>query len=118
VSWLRLDDGFAEHPKIVELTDRELRIWLRTLCYCSRAQDPSIDRFTLETVPGLTPNFVSKLVSLRLVDPIENGHEIHDWIKYQPKDKTGAERQARWRGRRNGKAPNHAKSPSYDEPEP
>jgi hypothetical protein len=104
MSWLRLDDGFAEHPKIASLTDRELRIWMRTLCYCARQQDPSIDSLAIKEVRGLTPTLVSKLEGLSLLDRVGITHEIHDWIAYQPKDKTGAERQARYRARRHGQA--------------
>ena len=29
MSWLRIDDGFAAHPKIAALSDKDLRVWLR-----------------------------------------------------------------------------------------
>lgn len=119
MSWVRLDDGFAEHPKIVSLTDREFRLWVALLCYCARQEDPTVDRLTARAVRGLTPRLIAKLESIGLLDLVENRpendptfdsvsltkttkntYEIHDWIHYQPKDKTGAERQARYRSRR------------------
>lgn len=102
MAWLRIDDGFAVHPKIAALTDRELRVWLRLLCYCSRHSDPSVDAVTKQEVVGLTSAAIRKFAELELLDPAGTDYEVHDWALYQPKDLTGAERQARWRSRRNG----------------
>src|SRR4051794_24106180 len=35
MAWLRLDDGFAGRPAIVNLTDREFRLFIRLLCHCA-----------------------------------------------------------------------------------
>lgn len=109
MSWVRLDDSFVEHPKIAQLTDREFRIWLTVLCYCGRQEDPTVDRLTMRSVRGLTPKFVAKLMALSLLDEGKNSYEIHNWTRYQPKDKTSAERQARYRSRRD----KQAKTPRY-----
>jgi len=103
MAWLRIDDGFASHPKIATLSDRELRVWLRLLCYCAKTRDPSVDDVTRREVPGMTGKNVDRFVTLGLLDVVEHGIEIHDWLHYLPKDATNAERQARWRARRNGK---------------
>lgn len=102
MAWLRLDDGFASHPKIAALTDRELRVWLRVLCYCGSHQDPTVDEIVRREVPGLNVRTVLRYVELELLDPSGADFEVHDWPQYQPKDSTGAERQARWRARRYG----------------
>lgn len=36
MSWVRLDDGFADHPKIAALDDRAFRIHIWALCYSAR----------------------------------------------------------------------------------
>lgn len=105
MAWLRVDDRFASHPKVAQLSDKEFRVWMRTLCFCAAYQDPSVDRIALSEVTGLTKAMVMKFSDLGLLDPSDVGHEIHDWQHYQPKDATGAERQAKWRARnasRNG----------------
>jgi hypothetical protein len=99
MSWLRLDDGFATNPKIAALSDRELRVWLRVLCYCAQLQDPTVDRVTIREVSGLTLRVISKLIDVGLLDESGSDYEVHDWAFYQPKDKTGADRQAKWRAR-------------------
>jgi hypothetical protein len=101
LSWLRIDDGFASNPKIAALSDRELRIWLRTLCYCAKVKDPTVDSVVLKEVSGLTPKTVGRFAELHLLDVSGHEHEVHDWLKYLPKDSTNAERQANWRARRN-----------------
>ncbi len=34
--WLKIDDGFAEHRKIVGLNDRAFRLHVVALVYCAR----------------------------------------------------------------------------------
>ena len=109
MSWLRIDDRFASHPKVAQLSDKEFRVWMRTLCYCACYQDPTVDHVALGEVPGLTRKVAMRFAELELLDTSDAGFEVHDWAMYAPKDATGAERQARWRarngsrnGRRNG----------------
>lgn len=101
MSWLKLDDGFASHPKINALTDREFRVWMRVLCWCARYKTGEI-KGAIHEIPGLK-QALPKLFSTGLIEG-ENGMvEVHDWAHYQPKDPTGAERQARFRnGESNG----------------
>ncbi len=99
MSWLRIDDNFTANAKISELTDAQLRVWLRTLCYCARANDPSVDSVTIREVSGLTSTRCRTFATLRLLDKIGEAHEVHDWLTYRPKDTTNADRQARWRAR-------------------
>lgn len=103
MSWVRLDDGFTNHPKIVRLTDQQFRVWVKVLCYCAAAGDPTVDRFTVREVPGLTWNRIKVFFSFGLLDSSahdpERVYEVHDYEKYLPKDVTNAERQARWRAR-------------------
>ena len=103
MTWLRIDDGFAAHPKIGKLSDRDFRIWVRVLCHCARYEDPTVDEATMGEVRDLTEARVARFTELGLLDPSGAALEIHDWVKYLPKDKTSAERQANWRARRNGR---------------
>lgn len=100
MTWLRMDDGFAANKKVVQLTDKQFRVWVRTLCYCAAQQDPTIDKYTMGEVKGLTGAVLLRLEHLELVDREGKDWVVHDWLKYQPKDATGSERQAAWRARR------------------
>jgi hypothetical protein len=99
MAWLRIDDGFASHPKLAALTDKQFRVWMRLLCYCAKHRDPSVDEVARREVPGLDFRAISRFSSLGLLDPQGEEWEIHDWITYLPKDATNAARQARWRSR-------------------
>lgn len=114
MSWLRLDDNFASNPKIAALTDRELRVWMRVLCYCAQHQDPTVDRVVLNEVSGLGRSTLARFCELNLLDQSGADYEVHDWVHYQPKDSTGAERQARWRARRNAKRNGESNGESND----
>lgn len=115
MSWLRLDDGFAGHPKIAALSDGEFRVWLRLLCYCGKVHDPTVDSVAIREVKGLTSRKISRYFDLELLDKSGTDFEVHDWPIYQPKDATGAERQARWRARRNASRNGPRNGPDRDE---
>jgi hypothetical protein len=100
MSWLRIDDGFTANGKIAQLTDNEFRCWMRLLCHCAKVKDPTVDKATIQEVPGLTSKRVDRFTGLELLDEIGKMHEVHDWAKFLPKDETAAERQARWRARK------------------
>jgi hypothetical protein len=100
MTWLRIDDGFTANGKIAQLTDNEFRCWMRLLCHCAKVKDPTVDKATIQEVPGLTSRRVGRLIELQLLDKIGEMAEVHDWAKFLPKDETSAERQARWRARK------------------
>lgn len=102
MSWLRIDDGFSDHPKIGVLTDSEFRVWIRTLCYCARYRDPTVDDATIAAVSGLNSRRIRRFFDLNLLQREGDGFVVHDWDTYAPKDPTGAARQAKWRANRNG----------------
>jgi hypothetical protein len=82
VSWLRIDDGFTSHRKIAQLTDSEFRCWMRLLCHCAHAKDWVVTDATLGEVAKLTKARVGRFAELGLLDPVEVGYEVHDWILY------------------------------------
>ena len=106
MAWLRIDDAFDTHPKIVALgTDQKRWTWTRILVYTTRHRTPRIPAGIADVVPRATRSFLAECIELGLVDVNEYGEmEVHDWARYQPGvDRTNAERQARYRERhRNG----------------
>jgi hypothetical protein len=101
VSWLRLDDKFAEHPKVVALTDREFRLHVKVMCYCARYQTggripPKIG----SELAGITPRFRARMTSLGLWESDPDGTlKVHDFDSWNPGDPHGAERAKRYRDR-------------------
>lgn len=97
--WLRIDDGFTRNSKIAQLTDSEFRVWMRLLCHCAGSRDPSVDGVSQREVSGLTRARIQRFADLGLIDRENASYLVHDWLLYQPKDATNAERQARWRAK-------------------
>src|SRR3954451_6172806 len=105
MAWLRLDDGFAGSPAIVNLTDREFRLFIRLLCHCSRYSRSIVDEAPRREVRGLRSRSLARFATLGLLSEIRpNTYEVRDWALFRPGDPTAAERQARPRARAEGLA--------------
>ena len=101
MSWLRLDDKFAHHPKVAGLTDREFRVHIEAMLYCAEyATAGAIPSSALRLVKA-TPRVVQRLVDSGLWESNGSGLVVHHFSEYNPKDPSNAERQARWRRKRN-----------------
>ncbi len=102
MSWLRIDDGFAAHPKVTALNLRDRWTWMAVLCYCARYRtDGWLPPNIGEHIGGARNGFVKRCAALDLLDEHAGEYRVHDWENYAPKDPTSAERQARWRANHN-----------------
>lgn len=101
MSWVKLDDSFAEHPKILALTDREAMVHIRALCYAGRRREPHIPAAALRLL-NATPKIAGELVRVGLWDVNGDGWVIHDWEAYQARPMTNSERQTEYRRRHRG----------------
>ena len=111
--WVKLDDGFATHPKVIGLRDRTFRVHVAALCYASQhLTDGRIPGAALKTI-GATWTAVAELVTAGLWEPTgpDGSHQIHDWSDYQRTAaqvahwrQTGQERAARSRERNNNRS--------------
>lgn len=114
MSWLRLDDRFAEHGKLMKLARKDRWTWIELLCYCSRHQNGNIPKRIREILHHVTPVFLDQCIAAGLVERDEQGGlAVHDWAKYNPADPTGAERASRYRhGKRHGAVTDESREPS------
>jgi hypothetical protein len=102
MSWLRIDDGFAENPKIADLADRTFRLHVVALCYCARnLTDGLVTARALRVLAAIVGvNTVAKNVS-QLVDaglwmPLDGGdYTIKDYLEYNPTAEKVKEERAR-----------------------
>jgi len=95
VSWLKLDDGFADHPKVLELSDAAFRLHVRALCWCARQQTDGV--LTKRALAALSAKskFIKELEGADLWHKKGDAHEVHDYLKYNPsKAQREAEREA------------------------
>jgi len=119
--WVKLDDKFAEHPKIVEAGPVAGFLYVAGLCYANRHLTngfvPAAHVTALLPRHGTNPAQLSKrLCAVGLWSETTKketrGFLIHDYLQFQPSRasvlkarKTNAKRQAAWRERhiaRNG----------------
>jgi hypothetical protein len=111
--WVKLDDRFPSHRKIALLSDRAFRLHVSAICWCSenltdgRIADRELT--LLAKIRGIKTT-AQQLADAGLWDRVDGGWQIHDYLDYNPSRaqvladrKKNAERQERFRQRRNGK---------------
>jgi hypothetical protein len=109
MTWVKIDDSFPNHPKIVGLTDKAFRIHISGLCYCGTYLT---DGFVPMTIAARLANEdMAHIVELTKAGlwreaPQDNGFYIHDYLAHQTsktqveeKRQTVRERQKRYRER-------------------
>lgn len=79
---LRLDDGYADHPKVLALSDGAVRLHVRLMCYAAKHLT---DGFIPARAVTATPRVVSELVTQRLLEPTDGGWMLHDFHDWNPK---------------------------------
>lgn len=106
MSWIRIDDGFADHPKIVQAGPIAAIIQIRALCYTARHLTDGV--IPIAAIPllitglehigidyGGTDEFTTGeqanemdwpkiMVATGLWDENSSGYKIHDYLKYNP----------------------------------
>lgn len=97
MAWVKLDDGFAEHPKIEEAGPLAAWLHVAALCYCNRQLTdgfiPEGKVGRLADVPQVKRH-VAALVRVGLWHPVDGGYQIHNYLEFQPsKAKVEAERE-------------------------
>jgi hypothetical protein len=108
MTWIRVDDHFADHPKVMALgSDRlaGLGLWHVAASYCARYLT---DGYVPAThVRAHAPaRLVRRMVEVKLFDPIEGGYLLHNWLHYNPSRATVEEKAAKKQaaGRAGGQA--------------
>lgn len=84
MSWLKLDDTFDTHPKMLALgTARRRWIWTRILLYTCRHESARIPAQIRDAIPEATPKYLADCATIGLVDTDPAGEMIvHDWDIY------------------------------------
>lgn len=112
VPYQLLDDGFAEHPKIMDLSDRSFRMHVAALCYCNRnLTDGVLSERSIAVLCALTSASKKHLIELVTAGVWEE-HEtddgcfvIHDYLEHNPSKREVQDRRAKRSeaGRKGGK---------------
>jgi len=90
MSWLRLDDGYMSHEKILQLKDGEFRLWHAALAECNKqANDGIFPKATLRVLYGHLERpktglaCTLALVKVGLWYDLGSHIQIHDYLEYQ-----------------------------------
>lgn len=120
MAWVRLDDSFAQHPKVMAAGPLALAMQVAGLCYCNRnltdgfipwavartllsweMLGPDQERYRISVTDDThteeidSDYVIKRLVETGLWEEVPGGYQIHDYLQYQPsKAKVMAERAA------------------------
>jgi hypothetical protein len=111
VTWVRVDEHFPNHPKVLALGRDRLAgmgLWLIGLCYCN---EYLTNGFIPEhMLPVRSVKLARRLVEAGLWDAVDGGYRMHDFDEYQPtreyvleKRAKTTERVRRWRDNTTGR---------------
>lgn len=93
MTWLRIDDGFVEHPKVYDLSDRAFRLHVAALCYSARnLTDGILDERRIAVLCAITKatqRHIRELIDAELwLFETEDHYEIRDYLDYNPDAET------------------------------
>ncbi len=108
--WVRLDDQFPDHPKIVAAGPAAAWLYVCGLAYCARLLTdgfiPTGQVRKLADVPNAM-KLAETLVKTGLWQASDEGFIVHDFLEYNPSsDKVRSEREAAKERMRNGRSQN------------
>ena len=111
--WVRIDDGFAEHPKLAEVGPLGMALQIAALCYCNQKltdgfipwttarsllsweflgipDEKGRKRYKLGISSGMVGDDVTSefviglLVEAGIWEETQDGYQIHDYLDFQP----------------------------------
>ena len=83
MTWVKLDDNFPTHPRVVGLSDRTFRTHVTALCYCAKyLTDGHVPTSALRAI-GPRRSAV-ELEEAGLWSKTDHGWMIRDFLDYNP----------------------------------
>lgn len=86
MTWVKLDDTFTDHPKVLAVGDEAAWLYVAGLCHCSRhLTDGFIAEAVLGRLTGLPApaEMAARLVTHGLWDTTTGGWLVHDYAEHQ-----------------------------------
>jgi hypothetical protein len=86
MAWVRIDDGFADHPKVISAGPHALVLQIRALCYVARHLTDGVLAKSVATMlsSDLAAGTVAAMVVHRLWDEEGDNYHVHDYLEYNP----------------------------------
>jgi len=108
MAWVRIDDEFGEHPKVVSAGPLALAIQIKAKCYASRNLTngfvphdvvssflSGFEGLRIGRKPALSVDWPAYMIDAGLWEPAEGGYNIHDYLDYNPSKAEVLERRAK-----------------------
>src|SRR5262245_43644468 len=96
MAWVKLDDGFAEHPKIIQVGTAGAWLLIQALCYCNRNLTDGFIPARIARAMAGGRVLITRMLVARLWEACENGYKIHDFSQYQPTRSEVITERERW----------------------
>jgi len=113
MAWVKIDDQFADHPKVLAAGPLASWLYVCGLTYCGRyLTDGWIPRSQVKKLADVDNAMVlaERLVIIGLWDETEDGFIVHDYLEYNPTREdvkayrdANAKRQSEWRDKHRDK---------------
>jgi hypothetical protein len=108
--WVRIDEEFPDHPKVVGAGPLGIAMQVAGLCYCNRhLTDGFVPRSAARRLIdldglGVSPDdVIATLLGVGMWSRVDGGYQIHDYDHYQPtRDQVLAERERNARAGKKG----------------
>jgi len=82
--WIRFEDNFPEHPKVLALSDAAFRLHVRAIGYAARhLTDGHVSSAALRSMTR-NPALPAALVGAGIWETATDGFLVHDYLHYQP----------------------------------
>jgi hypothetical protein len=108
MAWVRLDDGFWRHPKVLGLPANAFQLHIAALCWSAEQRtDGYLTKASLVHIRAVLWQRSGSRVAARLVeaglwekapDGSDWQYRIHDFLDYNPSREQVERERARWRG--------------------
>jgi hypothetical protein len=103
--WFRFYAEAMRNPKVARLTDKEFRLWVELLAVAAENDGaiPCLDdlKHLLKRRLDHLSTGVERLISMGLIDALDDGYEPHHWAKFQYRSDVSTDRVHKHRAKRN-----------------
>ena len=103
--WFRFYADALRNPKVARLNDTQFRLWVELMAVAAENEGaiPCLDdlKHVLKRRLDHLSRGLKELISMGLMDPLDDGYEPHNWSKHQYKSDVSTNRVAKHRGKRN-----------------
>jgi len=84
MTWFRLDDGFADHPKVLRCSLAAIGLWSKAGAWCAKhLTDGSVPSAAVSALGG-SKRLADELVAADLWRREDGGYVFHEWLDHQP----------------------------------